>query len=249
MVLMIDGQLEPATLSTTSNPAGATVTGDGFTMTIAGVDAQGSPLPLTANGNVQVDPGRYVRVQGTGFAQGSNVDVRLFSNPTYLGRLAVDSLGTFDGQLLIPLDVPVGMHTLPANGTTTDSAQRSVSLPVEVNPTATTLAFTGGSDPLAALVVALLLLLPSFLGPRSLRATRAMEAEQRGRAASEGAGTVSPCCPCFPPTLSTSHGCAPPWNRPNVPACTTTSRSARWWSTTSPAATPGSSPPDTTSAN
>ncbi len=158
-VLMIDGRLEPVTVSTSSNPAGVTVTGDGFTMTIAGVDAQGNRLPLTANGNVQVEPGRYVRVAGTGFAPGSTVEVWLFSTPIHLGRLGVGSDGTFTGQLQIPLDVPVGVHTLQANGMTVDGAERSVSLRVEVDPAAaTTLAFTGGSDPRVALVVALLLL-------------------------------------------------------------------------------------------
>jgi hypothetical protein len=162
VVVMVNGVPQLATLSPQSAPPGVRVTGDGFAMTIVGVGPDGVPLPLSANGNVRVEPGRYARIQGSGFEPGSDVDVWLFSDPRYLGRIVVDAAGAFDGQVLIPTDVADGVHTLQANGTTADGAQRSVSIQVEVDragsPAPTTLAFTGatGSGLLALAAVLVL---------------------------------------------------------------------------------------------
>ena len=154
---MVDGQ--PVAVTVTPNAAGDAleVSGDGFTMTIAGTGADGNPLPLTADGAIRLEAGRFARIQGTGFEPGTPVHVWLFSDPRYLGQITVGNDGAFDGQVPVPTDVELGRHTLQANGTTADGNERSVSLAVVLEADAqtapaeaaspTALAFTGAANP------------------------------------------------------------------------------------------------------
>lgn len=104
------------------------VGGDGFTMNVAGVDAEGNPLPLTANDAVLLEPDSFARLRGDGFAPGSTVDVWLHSQPLHLGRLSVEASGAFDARVAIPADVELGEHRIEVTGTTADGRQATVSL-------------------------------------------------------------------------------------------------------------------------
>lgn len=154
---MVDGKPVPVTVTPNTAGDALEVSGDGFTMTIAGTGADGVPLPLTAEGAIRLEAGRFARIQGSGFAPGTPVAVWLFSDPRYLGQIMVGRDGAFDGQVPVPTDVELGRHTLQANGTTADGRERSVSLAAVVEAdTQTTpaeaaapteLAFTGAASP------------------------------------------------------------------------------------------------------
>lgn len=106
---------------------------------------------------IELEPGGTVRVSGFGFKPGSQVDVWLFSDPTYLGSLPVAADGTFDGSLPVPA-LPDGEHTLQANGISSDGQVRSTNVGVVIrnalapNPVIDTLPSTG-STPGTSLVI------------------------------------------------------------------------------------------------
>ncbi|MCC2322430.1 fibronectin type III domain-containing protein [Cellulomonas xiejunii] len=109
-----------------------TAAGQGFDVTLGGVDARGTQLPVDASGRVVVDPDGFVSVSGGGFAPGEVVDVWLFSTPVLLGSVTVQADGTFAGRLRLPAGVPAGRHTLQINGTRADGTLVSVAAGVLV---------------------------------------------------------------------------------------------------------------------
>jgi hypothetical protein len=96
-------------------------------------------------------------VSGFGFKPGTLVHVWMFSDPKYLGALTVGSDGKFAGSLDLG-NVALGEHTLQANGTSFDGAERSANIGVSVSHGAQVLPKTGSSG-LALLLTALLALL------------------------------------------------------------------------------------------
>lgn len=72
---------------------------------------------------------------GPGFLPDSEVNLYLFSEPRYLGTVKTKADGSFDGTVLLPLNVPPGRHTLQSNGYTTDGQVRSLSLGVRLDET------------------------------------------------------------------------------------------------------------------
>jgi len=140
-------------------PDALAVEGDDFALRV-----EGSPGGST----IALEPGGTVRVSGFGFQPASQVDVWLFSDPTYLGALTVAADGTFDGTLPVPA-LSDGEHTLQANGISNDGQVRSANVGVVVRSTAVsdpvtdpvtdTLPATGtSSGSTLAVVVALLAL-------------------------------------------------------------------------------------------
>lgn len=83
-----------------------------------------------ATGALRMEQGAQARVSGFGFLPGTVVTVWLFSEPRQLGQIPVQADGTYDGSVRIPVDVPLGRHTLQANGVDNGTTERSVSLGV-----------------------------------------------------------------------------------------------------------------------
>lgn len=116
-----------------SSPNGLVITGDGFTMRLAGLNAQGRPLALSSDGGALVlEADRTAQVDGTGFQPNSEVRLFMFSTPRYIGSVSTDASGNFTGKVPIPPDFPAGRHTLQANGYSPDSKVRSMSIGVIV---------------------------------------------------------------------------------------------------------------------
>ncbi|MEI2637666.1 MAG: hypothetical protein V9F03_01515 [Microthrixaceae bacterium] len=130
-----------------------TVTGEGWTAAISGVEDDGDKMTLDAQGRLVVNRDGSVRVAGTGFAPGTTVDVWLFSTPTFLGDVVVRPDGTFDQLLALPDGIEVGEHTVQMNGLGESGEVYSVSSglivkasPVAPAPKEKELAFTGGNS-------------------------------------------------------------------------------------------------------
>ena len=118
-----------------SAPTGLVVTGDEFTMRLAGLNGQGGPLGLSYDGGALVlEQDRVAKVEGTGFLSNSEVRLYVFSTPRYIGSVTTDESGNFSGSVPIPKDLAVGRHTLQVNGYAKDIAVRSLSLGVVVKP-------------------------------------------------------------------------------------------------------------------
>ncbi len=89
------------------------------------IDPDGHPV-------LTLDPNSPTTVTGTGFNPGSTVQMWLFSEPTYLGQISVDSDGSFQGSIEVGTVEP-GSHTLQLMGTSNQGTPRSASLSVVVN--------------------------------------------------------------------------------------------------------------------
>jgi outer membrane protein OmpA-like peptidoglycan-associated protein len=113
-----------------SNPDGLVVSGGNFTMRIAGLNAEGSGLPLADDGALILQRSNLARTEGTGFQSNGPVQIYLMSTPRFLGTVMANPDGTFAGTVLLPADIKPGRHTLQSNGFTPDGKVRSVSVGV-----------------------------------------------------------------------------------------------------------------------
>ena len=68
---------------------------------------------------------------GTGFKANSVVKFYILPG-TYLGELPTDASGNYEGRVPVAVGLPVGVHTLQANGYAPDGSVRSLSLGVLV---------------------------------------------------------------------------------------------------------------------
>jgi len=69
-------------------------------------------------GRVEAPPRETVSVSGSGFQPDTDVEVWVFSEPILLGAAVVDESGNFSATLDLPASLPVGNHTVQAEGTT-----------------------------------------------------------------------------------------------------------------------------------
>lgn len=130
-------QLESNTSGSAKKPTALVIEGDGFSMTIAGLGTSGKPLGLTPDGALILEADRRAAVEGTGFQPNSDVELFLFSDPRYVGKVHTDAVGSFKDTVPLPADIPAGRHTLQSNGFDLDGQVRSVSLGVQLNPVST----------------------------------------------------------------------------------------------------------------
>jgi hypothetical protein len=123
----VDGAPAAVTLAP-ADGGGVTLTGAGFTATVAAIGADSARQPLDADGRLVADRGRQLSVSMTGFAARTRTDVWLFSDPVLIGQVTTDGHGTMQARLVVPASLPVGEHAVQVNGVTTDGAQRSLSV-------------------------------------------------------------------------------------------------------------------------
>jgi hypothetical protein len=140
-LVTLDGVEVPVVLTREANTV--TLTGDGFGMSLIGLDQNQTAGSLDADGNLILEAGGYARVAGNGFAPNTDVMVYLFSDPVGLGTVPTDETGSFDALLPVPADTPAGPHTVQANGFTRDGQVRSMNLGVVVPATELRLPATG----------------------------------------------------------------------------------------------------------
>ncbi|MCF8553758.1 MAG: OmpA family protein, partial [Candidatus Nanopelagicales bacterium] len=151
-VLLLNGEPKKVVVrpDAPKDAKGIDVEGDGFTMKLAGLGADGQPLGLTSDGALILQQDRTAAVEGTGFLPNSDVNLYTFSTPRFLGTVKTDASGTFKGTVPLPMDIPAGRHTLQSNGLAPDGAVRSLSLGVliskdKVRTAKATLYFESGS--------------------------------------------------------------------------------------------------------
>jgi hypothetical protein len=127
------GQPEPVTVTPIPDQKQATIQGDGWSMAV-GVEGDGGGVASGEGGAVVTfvrDQGAVV--SGEGFMPGTRADVFLFSDPTLLGTVEIDSNGEFNGTVNIDGNVvTVGEHTLQLQGVGEDGYVRSANLGVTV---------------------------------------------------------------------------------------------------------------------
>jgi hypothetical protein len=81
-----------------------------FTVTFAGVNADGSVIPLRADGVLELAREDMFRLDAKGFAPGSEVTVWMFSQPQRLTKLIVGADGLVHTALRVPKSLKDGLH-------------------------------------------------------------------------------------------------------------------------------------------
>jgi hypothetical protein len=61
-------------------------------------------------------PGESIRVSGRGYLVGSRVSITIYSEPRFLGTYTVNNQGEFLANVIVPMDLEEGEHTLVAEG-------------------------------------------------------------------------------------------------------------------------------------
>jgi hypothetical protein len=103
----------------------------GFTVTLAGVKADGTVIPLSSDGLLEVQRGDTFRLDATGFAPGSNVDIWMFSKSMLLANITVGTDGLVKSSFVVPKSMKDGLHHLVMVGV--DRAKAEAKFEVGMN--------------------------------------------------------------------------------------------------------------------
>lgn len=123
----------PVTVTAVQDQKLAVVEGDGWSMSVNVSAQDGSVEPSEEGALLKLVRNETVEVSGGGFMAGTRSDVWLFSEPTLLGSVEIDSNGEFNGILNVdPGLIPAGEHTLQIQGVGDDGYVRSANLGVLV---------------------------------------------------------------------------------------------------------------------
>jgi hypothetical protein len=106
-------------------------TAGGFTVTLAGVNPDGTIIPLSAEGILEVRRGDMFRLDAQGFAPNSSVDIWMFSKTMYLGKIEVGTNGLVKSTFTVPKSVEDGLHHLVMVGV--DRAKKEAKFEVGMN--------------------------------------------------------------------------------------------------------------------
>ena len=129
-VATIDGEKVSSTLTRESNRI--TISIQDVLASIGGVNRDGTPVALDADGNLRVKPGETISVRISGIAPDSRVSAWMFSDPIDLGTADATSVGEAEGTFVVPMSVEEGNHTLVVEMTSADGDAMQASLGMAV---------------------------------------------------------------------------------------------------------------------
>jgi hypothetical protein len=130
----VGGVPVPFTLSPNAGKNGLYLSAPGWSLNLANLDANGEPVALGADGQMQVQVDHTVTTQGTGFAPNATVIIYMFSTPIEIGRLTTDASGAFVGEFYVPSGLELGQHTLQVTGYSPDGQIQSANIPLQLVP-------------------------------------------------------------------------------------------------------------------
>ncbi len=142
--LIVDGSLRPVTVKPSASDQGVTISGDGFSMDLDGLDANGKPMNLGPDGVLVLASERDVLTNGEGFLPGT--DVKLYVDPEvrpaggrakdrgiYIGKARTNAQGEFSGTATLPNSIIKGVHDIQAVGVSKGNLLRVMTLGVLVS--------------------------------------------------------------------------------------------------------------------
>jgi hypothetical protein len=106
-------------------------TAGGFTVTLAGVNADGTVVPLSSDGLLEVRRGDMFRLDAQGFAPNTTVNIWMFSKNFLLATIEVGADGLVKSTLKVPKSVEDGLHHLVMVGV--DKANAEAKFEVGMN--------------------------------------------------------------------------------------------------------------------
>jgi hypothetical protein len=125
---------EMITVTSNEEKTGIIVSAPDWSLAISSTTkfVQGNTADTSAR--VVIEKGNTVTTSGTGFKPFSQVDVYVYSTPTWLGAVITDALGNFTTTLPMPSALPEGDHTFQAEGLTPDDLERTAAVPITLVP-------------------------------------------------------------------------------------------------------------------
>jgi hypothetical protein len=139
-----------------------------LSMVVKMLSSDGSVTSLTSEGGVAGFPGDSFNIGGEGLKPRSTLEVRMYSEPTLLGRTAVANDGTVSGAYEIPQDSEAGPHVLALMGQSASGEEVNFFFPIDVKSTAD----GPGVLPLLILIPVLIAVGLGFILPPALRRRR-----------------------------------------------------------------------------
>ena len=146
-LLQVDGRTVPVDVQPRPGNAGLRVQGEGWDMTLDGLNRDGQPLGVNPQGALVTDIGSGVRMGGSGFQPGSQIG--FFLDPpvvpststayranvatTDLGDITINADGRYSATIEMPDDIAPGPHVLQAVGVGTSGERRVLSLGIVVD--------------------------------------------------------------------------------------------------------------------
>jgi hypothetical protein len=106
-------------------------TAGGFTVTLAGVNPDGTIIPLSSEGLLEVRRGDMFRLDAQGFAPNTTVNIWMFSKSFLMGTIEVGADGLVKSTLRVPKSVEDGLHHLVMVGV--DRAKKEAKFEVGMN--------------------------------------------------------------------------------------------------------------------
>jgi len=126
----IGGKVAKATTTRVNNQL--VFNAGGFTVTLAGVKADGTVIPLSSDGLLEVQRGDTFRLDATGFAPGSKVDIWMFSKSMLLATITVGADGLVKSALVVPKSMSDGLHHLVMVGVDKSKAEAKFEMGMNV---------------------------------------------------------------------------------------------------------------------
>jgi hypothetical protein len=165
-VMQIDGKKVPIEITRRNNEL--KVSTPALSMVVKMLSSDGSVTSLSSDGGVAGFPGDSFNVGGEGLEPRSTLEVRMYSEPTLLGRTAVAKDGTVSGSYEIPQDAEAGRHVLVLLGRSASGEEVNFFYPVDVKSTDD----GPGVLPLLILIPVLIAVGLGFIVPPALRRRR-----------------------------------------------------------------------------
>ncbi len=106
-------------------------TAGGFTVTLAGVNPDGTVIPLSNAGLLEVRRGDTFRLNAQGFAPESTVEIWMFSKTLHLGTITIGADGLMQSTFKVPKSITDGLHHLVMVGV--DKAEAEAKFEVGMN--------------------------------------------------------------------------------------------------------------------
>lgn len=129
-----DGKVEVVTVKPNEDKTGIIVSSDTWSLAIKSTTQFVAGTTEDTSSRVVIEKGNTVTTSGTGFKPFSQVDVYVYSTPTWLGAVMTDEFGNFTTTLPMPGSLPEGDHTFQAKGVTPENTARAAEIPITLVP-------------------------------------------------------------------------------------------------------------------
>lgn len=133
-ILETGGKNEVVTVKPNDDKTGIIVSSDDWSLQIKSTTQFVKGDTQDTSARVVIEKGNTVTTSGTGFKPFSQVDVYVYSTPTWLGAVMTDEFGNFTTTLPMPDALPEGDHTFQATGVTPEDKVRAASIPITLVP-------------------------------------------------------------------------------------------------------------------